>query len=224
MNLRPLLFLSVALAFAALPVTALAQYTNFNVSINTSGLPNLAAGDNYNLDFQLNGSNGSSATLDTFNLGGGTVAGSPSLTNAVSGSIGAGTISMGATSITNSINEYSDGLTPGSGALSFDVHLSPVVGTTPDNFVFGLYDTNGAFSTSGPASFELATLDFNNTSFGAANWNTYSYTGTSGTVTAVVTPITSGATTPEAGSAAGFGMMVMAGLLGSGFRKRKTAK
>ena len=224
MKLNPLPFLTAALFLATLPCSAQAQYTNFHVSIDTSGLPTLPAGDSYNLDFELNGTNGSSDLLNTFNLGGGSVTGSPALTNAVRGSIGAGSISMGQTSSTNFINQYTDGFTPGGGPLTFNVSLSPVVGTTPDNFVFGLYDTNGAFISTGPAGYELATLDLSKNSFGAPDWNTYSYSGTNGTVTTMVTPFSPGISTPEAGSATGLGMMVMAGLMGSGIRRRKCTK
>lgn len=203
---------------------AYAQYTNFNVSINTSGLPTLSSGDNYNLDFQLNGSNGSEVTLNNFQLGGGSITGTPQLTDAVTGSIDTGSIILGPTSLSNPFNEYDEGFVPGNRTLSFDVNFNPVMtGSTPDNFVFGLYDSNGAFSTTGPDGFELATLDLTKTNFASSDWNVYSYMNASnGNITTSVTSLSGAPPVPESGSLKGFGMLMIASLFRLGkFRLRE---
>ncbi len=217
---------SAAIVFG-LP-SAQAQYDNFKVSIDTSGFPALTGGDTYNIYFQLVGSAGSSVSLNTFNLGGGTVGGSPTLLNSASGSIGAGTISLGATSASNFTNSYADVLNPGTGTLSFDAHLSPISASTPDSFAFGIGDTAtpSQFSTSGPTGYEFATIDLTKTSFATSDWNVYSYTsGAGGNVFASVSPLTSGTNVPETDSPAGFGILAAAGLVRAGIQtRRKSAK
>lgn len=145
--------------------------------------------------------------------------GSPTLTNAASGSAGSA-IALGATFNTNFSNELYQTFTPGvaQGTFSFQIALNPVTGTTPDSFVFGLFDNSSAFSTSGPNAFELATVDLSKSIVTPASWNTYSYGDDNFTFTTVVTGVPA---VPEAGSAvglAGMGLFSVGSLLRRRYR------
>ena len=197
---RTLLFL----LFLSLPMllhthTAQAQL-DFQISLDTSGLPTGSGSGPYTLDFQLNGTHASTVALDHFLFGTGSVSGAPTYGGTASGS-SATSIVLGPTSSSSLFNSFDQTFNPGAGSLlQFNLHLTPASGipdSTTDAFIFGLSDASGTVQSTGDNGFEYATLDLptGQTSFTVGSFRTFSYTIRSRTYAAQSLGIAS--STPE---------------------------
>lgn len=204
--------ISIAVLMLLLGLSGFAVADSFGVLVNTSGLPGAQP---FTLDFYLSDGSGTmdnntSLTISNFNLGGGTLSGSPTLT----GGGASGDTSAGVTlSDSDFFNEFQQIFNPGS-FLSFQVSFNGGVdaGGTPDLFAFLIDELN----TNDPSTANsLLTLSFDSAHPGA---NVYSATTfvTGGNAVRGVTPVI----TPEPGSmlllGSGLGMMLAA-------RRRRSA-
>ncbi len=111
------------------------------ISLDTSPLIGHAAGP-FSLDFQLNGSNGNTATLSGFSFGaGGGASGNPIHIGGASGDLSS-TVTLAETGF---LNDLTQGFIPGN-RLSFDLTLSTQTRAKsfPDEFTFAVLDRTGA--------------------------------------------------------------------------------
>jgi hypothetical protein len=206
---KPHLLVAViaAAALAALPARAHAG-SILNVSVNTSSISGQSQSEvvfEFS-DGDQSGSSNNTATLSSFNLGGGTAQAvdTTNSTGPYSGSLGSGLTLQDGTPITV-FGQFFD---PGS-LLSFtlDLTTNPEAGSTPDEFSMYIYDPSGnpLAPTSDPNGFDsLLSVDINSAS---PSPNVYSPQ----LVTAALAPATS-APEPSSLALAATGLLAVLGL------------
>jgi hypothetical protein len=145
----------VVLVLVLAPAVARADLV-FQVTVNNPQALNsqtFGAGGPYALDFTLtSGGNTNTATINNFNLGGGSADSSMIYTTGgASGDINSPTASVMVTDnvslnpAAGGFNDFNQVFTPGSSAISFDVDLTTsFVSGTPDRFTFSILDMNGS--------------------------------------------------------------------------------
>lgn len=212
--LARLLALAALWAIASLPARpAFAQTEDFTVTLDTSELPTLSAGNSYYVDFQLNQENGGGATIWDLAAAGGTLgafqlppsgsaSGDPTSSNPATG------LTLGPTSPANFINEFAESVSatasPGAppGQISFNVAITPGITSggadfNPDRFLFDIFSWDGTspsqtFYSNDSNDFGIGAfvaLNFEEAVPAASNFETYSYTDGNGqTYLAQVTP------------------------------------
>ncbi|BDI29708.1 hypothetical protein CCAX7_17590 [Capsulimonas corticalis] len=149
--------------------------TLYKTTLDTTGLPALAAGDHYTAYFGLTGSAGSTVTLTQLSAGNGGVLGAQSFTG------GAFLHSNGSVALkdTGFVNEFTQDFTPGS-EFDFTVDLSrtKIGSPDPDSFTFAILDSAGApLPSNDPyTGFVITTIDLTKTDYNNDDFARYSLT------------------------------------------------
>jgi hypothetical protein len=145
----------VVLVLVSAPAVARADLV-FQVTVNNPQALNsqtFGAGAPYALDFTLtSGGNTNTATINNFNLGGGSADSSMIFTTG--GAAGDINSPPGSVVVTDNVavnpgaggfDDFNQVFTPGSSAISFDVDLTTsFVSGSPDRFTFSILDMNGS--------------------------------------------------------------------------------
>jgi hypothetical protein len=130
---------ALAISIALLATTAYAD-TIANFTLNTATLTTKSAGP-FSLDFQLNGTDGNTATLSGFSFGpSGAAVGSPTLIGGASGNLSS------SIKLTESgfLNDFTQQFTPGL-MLAFELDITTKTKAGfPDEFTFAILDSTGS--------------------------------------------------------------------------------
>ena len=197
--------LSFALALvAALTPAAVRADLQFAVTISNPQALNgnsFGAGGPYALDFTLaGGANTNTATVGSFNLGGGSANSSTiSTTGGASGTIaptGGVTVTDDASinPSAGAFNDFNEVFTPGSSSVTFDVDLTTsFVSGTPDRFTVSILDQSGnpipTTDTGNSDEYALVGVDITGPSMTVGSVSTYSAGAGAGAIIASVAPL-----------------------------------